>query len=177
MFFWIKRLYLSADYKHFLEIAPMQPTESDRGRFRLYLEADIEIAPDQRGFSRTYFSEANAVQEAESWWLTTLAIRSAGGYPVDEDGLRRSPRIILLPPEWEKEGKQCRVEVLPIEGITINGVDMAIAVGHYAANVVVHPGHELDCFIDDSDTFPRYYFSREVAIEEMTAWMQRRGQI
>jgi hypothetical protein len=175
MFKWTRRLYLSSA-SEFLEIGPLMPSENDRGHWRLYLESN-EVY-DQRGFSRTYFSEDNAIQEAEFWLLNWLTICQSPGYLTigDESG-RRLPPIVTLPPTWSIEGKHCTVTISPIKGVADGDEALTLAVGCYAANVAVRKGCELDCPIDACDTFPRYYFSRETAIEEMTAWMRRRGQL
>lgn len=137
-----------------------RPSYCDRGRFQVFLEAR---AVDDRGWSRYFFGEDNAKEEAALWLAHWQQLKAAGyssPYPSID---------IAFEPCWTIEGKHCTVNLIAITN--------EVAAGKFVGLVQVHPGQEAFFTVDYPDLFPRFYFSQEIAIGELTAWMICRQQM
>lgn len=137
-----------------------RPPYCDRGRFQAFLEAR---AIDDRAWSRYFFSEDNAKEEI-ALWLENWERLKAGGYRAPYPELEMAHDAC-----WTLEGKDCT--------LTLRAITNDVAPGKFVGSVYVHPGREAFFTIDYPDLFPRFYFSQEIAIGELTAWMVCRNQV
>lgn len=136
-----------------------RPTYCDRGQFQVFLEA---TSVDDRGWSRYFFSEENAKEEVALWLEHWQQLQSS----VYE---RPYPEPTLGDVCWSTEGKDCTVSLATITN--------AVAPGQFLGSVAVQADRETAFTVDYADLFPRFYFSQEVAIGELTAWMVCRKQV
>jgi hypothetical protein len=154
--FWTVRFTFDIDKNSFLEIAKLS---GDRGNYLLHLVAD---GVDDRMFPRYFFDLNNGIEEAEAWLRNWFEISKS--YP------RPYPHPTTVEPIWSCGGKDCIVELRRLGG-------ERSAIGRCIGFARVLEGHEELFVVDAPDLFPRVYFDEAIAIEELTAWLIRRGQI
>jgi hypothetical protein len=70
---------------------------------------------------------------------------------------------------WEVEGKDCTISVEPRPAYCDRG--------NYIAKLHPTPGSMLAREIDAHDGWPRYYFTWNCMVEEIAAWLKKRGQL
>lgn len=68
---------------------------------------------------------------------------------------------------WSVEGKECE--------ITIEARPTYCDRGNWIAKL--RPWGDLAREIDDADGWPRYYFDWDVMLQELEAWLVKRGQM
>ncbi|GEM_PF-6061902 len=137
-----------------------RPPYCDRGRWQVFLEAQ---AVDDRGWSRYFFSKDNAKEEVASWLANWQQLKTVG-YTCPYPHLN-----LACDPCWKMDGTHCTV--------SLTALTNDAAVGRFVGIVQVHSGSEAEFTVDYHDLFPRFYFSQEIAIGELTAWMACRKQV